>query len=278
MDNPTKTNEMVAAIQNNDLRGLNRLLKELNVKNPIITKFGTAPLTSLHFSAQEGKFEIFKSLSATLANIQPKTISGHFKGGTPLHYAGRSGRMNIVQYIANCVNNINPTIDNGLTVMHWTAETGELDVINFYIDRLDDKNPALISSDQYNGETPLLWAAQWGQLEVVKAITSVISDKNPKDTHDYTPLHGAALDGDLQIVKYFCENFVSNVNIKTDSYWYSRTPLHEAASGGHLEVAKYLVKKGADPKIKSSQGLTAYDVAIKKWHSDVSNYLRQFNS
>ena len=35
-DNPTKANDIVSAISNNDLRGLNILITELNVKNPII--------------------------------------------------------------------------------------------------------------------------------------------------------------------------------------------------------------------------------------------------
>ena len=93
----------------------------------------------------------------------------------------------------------------------------------------------------------------------------------------YTPLHGAAYDGHLQIVKYFCENFVNDVNIQTDSYWNRRTPLHKASEGGQLEVVKYLINKGADPKIKSSRDKTAYDLAIDGNHSDVSNYLQQFN-
>jgi len=274
VDNPTKADDMKKAIQNDDLRGLNRLLKELNLKNPIIQSFYGSVL---HYSAFEGKFEIFKNISATVADMQPKSLSGKNKGGTPLHYAASEGRMNILQYIANCVSNINPPADNGLTPMHWAAQNGHLDVINFYIDRLDNKNPPLNSNDEYKGETPLHWAANWGQLELVKAITAVVSDKNPKDSHGYTPLHAAASDGHLQVVKYLCENFVNDVNIQMDSFWNRRTPLHKAAENGHLEVVKYLINKGADPKIKSSKNKTAYDLAIDGNHSDVSNYLQQFN-
>ena len=112
---------------------------------------------------------------------------------------------------------------------------------------------------------------------MVKAITAVISDKNPKDSHDYTPFHLASESGHLETVEYLCEIFVSNVNIQTDSFWNLRNPLHQASRGGHLEVTKYLIRKGADPKIKSSDGKTAYDYAIDNNHSDVSNYLQQFN-
>ena len=150
-------------------------------------------------------------------------------------------------------------------------------MIHFYLNALEDKNPPRITSDKFNGRTPLHSAAQRGKLDVVKSITAEISDKNPKDSHDWTPLHHAALKGYLEIVEYLCENFVSNVNIQTDSFWNLRTPLHYASRGGHLEVTKYLIRKGADPKIKSSDGKTAYDYAIDKNHNDVSNYLQQFN-
>merc|ERR1712008_587243 len=198
-------------------------------------------------------------------------------GATPLHWAVLQGKMNMVRYITNCLSNINPAADDGETVMHWAAIKGQLEAINFYLDALEDKNPPQISSDQFNGRTPLHEAAQKGKLEVVKAITAVIRDKNPKDSHDWTPLHHAAWKGHLQIVKYLCENFVSNVNIQTDSFWDLRTPLHEASRGGHLEIVRFLIKKDANPKIKLSDGKTAYDYAIGNNHSDVSNYLQQFN-
>ena len=92
-----------------------------------------------------------------------------------------------------------------------------------------------------------------------------------------TPLHLASLEGYLEIVKYLCENFVRNVNIKTDSFWDLITPLHEASFGGHLEIVRYLIKKGADPKIRTNSGKTAFDEAIDNNHRNVSNYLQQFN-
>jgi len=275
--NPTKANDMVSAIKSNDLRGLYILLAKLNVTNPIITKFGSAPVTVLHHSAALGKLDIFKSVSATVANMQPKVVSGESKGATPLHYAGQQGRMNMVRYITNCLSNINPAADDGRTVMAWAAERGQLEVIKFYLNALEDKNPPQISSDDFNGRTPLHAAAQLGKLEVVKAITAVISDKNPKDSHGITPLHIVSDNGSLEVVKYLCENFVRNVNIQTDSYWNRRTPLHWASQGGHLKIVRYLIKKGADPMIRSYSGKTAYDYAIDTNHTDVSNYLRQFN-
>ena len=269
-------NNISDAVYFNDRRRLNKLLKELNVKNPIIGYF--TPITVLHWSAELGRLEIFKSVSATLANIQPKIISGEFKGATPLHYAGSMGRMDILLYITNCLTNINPADDNGSTIMHWAALEGQLEVISFYIldDRLDDKNPPEI----LHGRTPLHHAAQMGYLEVVRAIAAVISDSNPKDSHDVTPLHLAAQNGHLKIVEYMCDNYVSNVDIKTDSFYDFQTPLHVASRGGHLDVVTSLIQKDADPKIRTINGQTAYDLAIEENHKDLAFYyilLQQFN-
>ena len=40
---------------------------------------------------------------------------------------------------------------------------------------------------------------------------------------------------------------------------------------------KYLIEKGADPKLKSKKGKTAYDNAVSKEKSDIAEYLKQFN-
>ena len=53
----------------------------------------------------------------------------------------------------------------------------------------NDKNPANVQ-----GTTPLHEAAKEGKLEVVKYITDQIDEKNPISTDGFTPLHGAAME------------------------------------------------------------------------------------
>ena len=72
--------------------------------------------------------------------------------------------------------------------------------------------------------------------------------------------------------QYLCENSQTNSN------WALRTPLYQASLGGHLEIVIYLIKKGTNPKIRTSDGKTVYDWVIDYLHhSDMSNYLQQFN-
>merc|ERR1712061_408458 len=109
------------------------LLKEVDEKNPIITKFGgTDPITVLHHAACFGKLDIFKNISSVMTNINPKSTSGTSKGATPLHYAALKGHLLVVKHITNCLTNINPA-DDGSTVMHWAAYNGHVNVINFYL-------------------------------------------------------------------------------------------------------------------------------------------------
>ena len=94
--NPARANAMVSAIDTGNLSELKKLLEEANHKNPVIYKTkNNTPLTALHYSARQGKLEIFKSISNNLANLQPKAIGGARKGATPLHYAAIGGHLNI---------------------------------------------------------------------------------------------------------------------------------------------------------------------------------------
>ena len=64
-----------------------------------------------------------------------------------------------------------------------------------------EKNPA-----DPKGITPLHSSAYTGNLEVCRFIVENISDKNPGDSHGCTPFHYAASKGKLDVCQLFLEN------------------------------------------------------------------------
>merc|ERR1712241_1242834 len=107
-----------------------------------------------------------------------------------MHMAAEFGRLSVVKwYFDNVEGDKNPPMKtNGKTVMHIATEFGKLSVVKWYLDNLEgDKNPSMkTNSDVSNGRTPLHSAAQEGHLDIVKAISKVLVDKNPGDGHNTT--------------------------------------------------------------------------------------------
>jgi hypothetical protein len=81
-----------------------------------------------------------------------------------------------------------------------------------------------------DGSTPLHLAAQEGHLEVVKFLVEREAEGNAKKTGGRMPLHSAAQEGHLDVVKFLVEREVE-VNLKTDGL----TPLHLASLNGQIQ-------------------------------------------
>lgn len=72
--------------------------------------------------------------------------------------------------------------------------------------------------------------------------------------------------GDREIVSYLVESGVK-IDSRVDE---KKTALMHAAENGHFEMVKYLIANGANPRLKSSAGSTAYDYTTKE---NIKEYL-----
>jgi ankyrin repeat protein len=80
-----------------------------------------------------------------------------------------------------------------------------------------------------------------GHLEIAKLLLDAGADVN-QSAHVYTPLHFAANNGNMTIVRELLRRG-ANVHISTDQE--ASTPIAFAAGNGHLDIVKELVSAGA---------------------------------
>ena len=123
-----------------------------------------------------------------------------------------------------------------------------------------------------SGYTPLIYASRGGYDKIVKLLVSHGANVNAKTKFGDTSLIYALRKGNVEICELLIANG-ANVNLCDKE---GKTPLHEACYIGNLSIAKLLIEKGADLSPITSNNNSPIDLAIKKKHKDVINYLNSF--
>ena len=126
------------------------------------------------------------------------------------------------------------------------------------------------------GMTPLHWAALKGQLDVVKYLVEQLSSPFAlQDTQD-TSLQlrwsgGADTRSSLRSSSFAGQASRAQViNAEDEEVW---TPLHYAAYEGLLDVVECLVRMGANLNAQDKKGYTPLHLATLKGHLPVVQYL-----
>lgn len=103
-------------------------------------------------------------------------------------------------------------------------------------------------------ESPLMLAAFVGDVDLCAVLIAKDADVNKTG---WTPLHYAATNAHIPVVRLLLENF-AYIDAASPN---GSTPLMMAAMYGNSSTVKLLLEAGADPSLKNSKGLTAMDFA-----------------
>ena len=116
-------------------------------------------------------------------------------------------------------------------------------------------------------------AAYWGWKNIITALVSVYKcAANCKDEEGHIPLHYAARNGHLEVVKYFIVELHCDPMDKNNSYGW--TPLHIACANGHLNIAQYLIREDhCNPSSEKKYGETPLHLACRYGHLNIAQYL-----
>lgn len=234
---------------------------DVNAKDHI----GATPLLA---ASLKGKLEIVKLLIRKGAFVNEKTND---KGWTSLHYASRYGHIETVRYLLNKGANKELKTSDGYTPLDFAKEKEHIEIISILTNwkTKNNKSPLYDSSnDNYssskdNNDSPLHDAALEGNLDTVKELIANGLDLNAKNKFGNTPLHYASIAGHLKIVKYLLSNGANN--IKSNS---GKTPLDFAREKEYVEIVSALTTNGVldvarKPSINKKKGINTFDETAK---------------
>ena len=173
--------------------------------------------TALHLAASEGLLHVVQFLVAE-AEADPSPIDRW--GGTPLDDAIRSSEQ--------------LGLTRGLGTNHHAAIV--------YLKAVGAKRGATARIREANLSADLCSAAHAGDMDELRKLVDDGADVNISNYDVRTPIHIAASEGQLEVVRYLIEEL--QCQISPQDRW-GNTPLDDARRSGHEETAAYLYRIGA---------------------------------
>lgn len=126
----------------------------------------------------------------------------------------------------------------------------------------------------HKGDTLLMLAAYHGQVDATKALLEAGAEPDRYNDMAQTPLGGAAFKGYLPIVELLLSHGAQPGFAPPGG----KTPLMFAAMFNRLEIVRLLLSQDIDKDAKSSDGMSALDLARSMGAADTAAYLEAAGS
>lgn len=195
----------------------------------------------LHIAARHGHLELTQYLlSSGSGDVHKKNIDSL----TPLHIALKEGHIAIAELLISHGADINHTNALNNSILHYVAENGAIDGLNFLL-----KNNVIANIRNYAKDTPLEMAARCRHTACIEALLSYGCNTDTKNEYGQLTDFGlyqaemnnimleAAKHGDIETIKH-CISQGASISENAEPYFYN------AFSNSHFECAEFFLKQG----------------------------------
>ena len=155
--------------------------------------------------------------------------------------------------------------------VHIAAKAGDLTTVK----RLVEADFRCTQTWDENGKTPLHLAAGNGRLEVVRFLLDAGVSCEIQNPFGGPPLHVAASQNHPDVARLL---IARGAKVDARRRQGNATPLHICAMKGREEIAHLLVEAGADVHARMQNGATAAMVARFRGHTALAEWLRTVSS
>lgn len=226
--------------------------------------------TPLHVAVQLRLKELIYSLVSHGASLDVETkVTGRYEdrthGMAPVFYALASLEV-FDQILELGAARFCRTIDNW-SILHEAALRGDFQMVAHILQRRLVTN---VDQTTIDGITALHVAV--GPVESLETVKYLVemqgASPNQLSAEGRNPLYEAASNGDIESVSYLLPRTVDK-----DASQFIWSPLHAAAFDGFLEIVKVLIEGRVNVERLNDNGETALSIAIKEGHTAVARTL-----
>ncbi|CAL1282905.1 unnamed protein product [Larinioides sclopetarius] len=208
------------------------------------------------------------------------------QGNTPLHYASQYGNIAVVKllldfgatYVAKNQQGKTPfqVADNNNTkvLLNLVEKLFRFVKLGNFVEvkKCIQQQRCIVNAQDNEGHHPLHWAASNGHISILKFLLEAGADPTYVTNKGNTPLHIAVSKGLLTITEVLlqfvkCDELVNFVNAQTQGT--GATSLHVAAKKGFKDIIKVLLKHGAVYNVKNNENKSPLELFEDKTSDNI---------